>query len=44
MDDLGFILAGWLISLGSIALLAFVTVRRSKNLAAKIPDDAKPWL
>lgn len=44
MDDLGFILASWLISLGSIALLAIVTVRRSKKFAARIPDNAKPWL
>ncbi|MEY3482773.1 MAG: hypothetical protein RLZ40_816 [Actinomycetota bacterium] len=44
MDDIGFILASWLISLGSIALLAVVTVRRAKKLAARIPDEAKPWL
>lgn len=44
MDDIGFILASWLISLGSIALLAVVTVRRANKLAARIPDDAKPWL
>ncbi len=44
MEDIGFILTSWLITLGSMALLAYVTLRRAKQLAKQIPDDAKPWL
>lgn len=44
MDDLGFILASWLVTLGSIAVLSLVTLRRAKRLAERIPDSAKPWL
>ncbi|MEY4400328.1 MAG: hypothetical protein RL072_193 [Actinomycetota bacterium] len=44
MDDIGFILASWVITLGTIGLLAFVTVRRARKLSGQIPDDDKPWL
>ena len=44
MDDIGFILASWIITLGSVSMLAFVTLRRARQLAEKIPDEAKPWL
>jgi len=44
MDDLGFILASWLVTLGSILLLTVATLRRAKRLARQTPDDAKPWL
>jgi hypothetical protein len=44
MDDIGFILTSWMVTLGSIALLAVATLRRAKKLARQTPDDAKPWL
>jgi hypothetical protein len=44
MKDLGFIVLSWSVSLGSLAWLAFVTLRRAKSLAARVPDDQKPWL
>ena len=44
MDDIGFILASWVITLGSIGILAFATVRRARKLSQQIPDDDKPWL
>jgi heme exporter protein D len=44
MDDIGFIFASWAISLGSILVLAVVTIRRARRLAQRVPDDAKPWL
>ncbi|MEN9287098.1 MAG: hypothetical protein RIS39_1090 [Actinomycetota bacterium] len=44
MDDIGFILASWLITLGSIGVLAIVTLRRARQLAEHVPDEAKPWL
>ena len=43
MDDSGFILASWIITLGSIAVLATVTLRRAKQLAQRVPDQHKPW-
>ena len=43
MDDIGFILASWLITLGSIAVLAVVTLRRARQLARRVPDQHKPW-
>jgi hypothetical protein len=43
MDDIGFILASWLITLGSIAVLAVATLRRAKQLAQRVPDEHKPW-
>jgi hypothetical protein len=44
VDDIGFILTSWIITLGSMSLLAFMTVRRARRLAEQIPDEAKPWL
>lgn len=44
MKDLGFIVLSWSVSLGSIALLAFATLRRATSLADRVPDDQKPWL
>lgn len=44
MDDIGFILASWVLTLGSIGVLAFITLRRAKRLGRQIPDDLKPWL
>jgi hypothetical protein len=43
MDDIGFILASWLLTLGSVSVLAVATVRRAKRLASQVPDSAKPW-
>jgi hypothetical protein len=44
MKDIGFIFASWLLTLGSISLLAILTLRRARRLARRIPDDAKPWV
>ena len=44
MKDIGFIALSWSVSLGSIAILAFATLRRAKSLSARVPDDQKPWL
>jgi hypothetical protein len=44
VEDFGFILASWIITLGSMSLLAIATVRRARRLAKQIPDEAKPWL
>lgn len=44
MNDLGFILASWLITLGSIGVLAVVTSRQARRLSTRVPDDVKPWV
>jgi hypothetical protein len=44
VDDIGFIAASWVLTLGSIAALAVFTLRRAKRLAARVPDSEKPWL
>lgn len=44
MKDIGFILASWLLTLGSIAVLAFVSLRRANRLSRNVPDEAKPWV
>jgi hypothetical protein len=43
MKDIGFILLSWVITVGSIATLAAVTLRRARE-SARVPDDKKPWL
>ncbi|MBU6315232.1 MAG: heme exporter protein CcmD [Acidobacteria bacterium] len=43
MDDIGFILASWAVTLGSIAVLAVATLRSAKQLARRVPDQHKPW-
>jgi len=44
MKDLGFILASWIITLGSIGVLALVTVRSARELSSRVPDEHKPWV
>ncbi len=44
MDDIGFILASWVLTLGSVATLAVATLRRAKRLASQVPDSEKPWI
>jgi hypothetical protein len=44
MKDLGFIALSYVLSLGSMAVFAAVTVRRARSLSRTIPDRDKPWL
>jgi len=44
MKDLGFIVLSWSLTVCSLAWLAVATLRRAKSLAARVPDDKKPWL
>jgi len=44
MKDIGFILLSWVITVGSIATLAAVTLRHARELSARVPDDKKPWM
>ncbi|CAB4860212.1 unannotated protein [freshwater metagenome] len=44
MEDLGFILATYLITFGSVATMAAFIVRRGRRLAAQLPAEDKPWI
>ena len=44
MDDIGFILTSWVLTLGSVVALAVATIRRAKRLASQVPDSEKPWI
>ena len=44
MDDAGFIITSYVITLGGVALYAFALLRRGKRLAERLPDEDKPWV
>ena len=44
MKDRGFIVASWALTLGSVGLLALVTIRRARELSSRVPDERKPWV
>lgn len=44
MDDIGFILATYLIAFGASAALAWHTLRRGKELAEQLPPEDTPWI
>jgi len=43
MEDAGFILGGYALTFGVIALMAWNVLRRGRRLADQIPDDEKYW-
>ncbi len=43
MDDLGFILASYLATFGSTAVLVWWVLRRGRSVGAQLPDSDKPW-
>ena len=43
MTDLGSIVLGYGLVLGSMAVYAISVIRRGRRLAAQVPDDDKPW-
>lgn len=43
MEDLGFVLATYIVTFGSVAAFAFAIVRRGRRLAAQLPAKDKPW-
>lgn len=44
MTHVGYLIAGWGIGLGSIAIYAFSLMRRGRALAARVPDDRRRWI
>jgi hypothetical protein len=43
MTDLGSILLGYGLVLGSMAVYAAYVVRKGRRLASQLPDEDKPW-
>ena len=43
MKDLGFILASYLVTFGSIGLFTFAVVRRARRIGRQGPPESRPW-
>jgi hypothetical protein len=43
VNDLGSILLGYGLVLGGMAAYAWSVIRRGRRLAARLPDEDKPW-
>ena len=43
MEDLGFILASYVVTFASAAVMVLWVRRRGQRLAAQLPDEDKPW-
>ena len=43
MDDIGFIVATYVIAFATAGLLAWRVLRRGRTLAEQLPDEDKPW-
>jgi len=44
MTHIGYLIAGWGISLGAIGLYAVSLIRRGKVLAARVPAENRRWI
>ena len=44
MKDAGFILTSYFLTIGSVLLFAFVTLRRATESAKHVDDEHKPWI
>lgn len=44
MDYLGYLIAGWGVVLGAVAIYAFSLLRRGKALAARVPAERRRWM
>ena len=44
MTHLGYLLAGWGISLGALGLYAVRLTVRGRQLAARVPADRRRWM
>jgi hypothetical protein len=43
MDDIGFILASYAVTLGSVGLYAATMARRARRAGRQIPPNERPW-
>lgn len=44
MEDAGFILGGYVLTFGVVALMAWRVLRSGRKLAQRVPDEEKYWL
>jgi len=44
MTHLGYLIAGWGISLGAIAIYATSLMRRGRALSARVPVERRRWI
>ena len=44
MDDAAFVLGGWAIILGSMALYSWRLIRRGKALTREVPPEHRRWM
>lgn len=44
MTHLGYLVAGWSISLGALALYAVRVTTRGRRLAARVPVERRRWM
>lgn len=44
MTHVAYLIAGWGISLGAIALYAVSLIRRGKSLSARVPVERRRWM
>lgn len=44
MTHLGYLIAGWSIGLGTLALYGFAIVRRGRRLTAQVPAERQRWM
>ncbi len=44
MEDAGFILGSYALTLAAVAMFAWRTIRSGRRLAEQVPDEDKYWL
>ena len=44
MTHLGYLIAGWSISLGALGVYALRVTTRGRRLAARVPADRRRWM
>ena len=43
MEDAGFIIGSYAVTLGGIGAYAVFVLRRARRATRRLPDEAKPW-
>ena len=43
MKDVGFIVASYVVTFGSVALFAVGSLRRARRMGREVPPEKRPW-